>query len=69
MSLLFLDILTKKLQKKFAKVNSYSRINHNFSRSQGKKVLRKIIWNTLINGQTGQSNTQKYQFYQQKKHT
>ena len=43
MSLLFLDILTKKIKKKFPKVNSYFRINHNFSRSQGKKYYEKLF--------------------------
>ena len=70
-ALLFLDIVTKELQKKFAKIKKSFRIDTSVLTiilvGAREKVLRKTTWDTLTNGKSGQGNTQKYQFYQQKK--
>ena len=72
-ALLFLDIVTKELQKKFAKIKKSFRIDTSVLTTilvgAREKVLQKTTWDTLTNGKSGQGNTQKYQFYQQKKQT
>ena len=71
MTLLFLDTVTKELQKTFAKLTNSFQISTSALTTTllGARENRKIIWDTLANGQTAQGNTQKHKFYQLKKHT
>ena len=69
---MFLDIVTKKLQKKFAKVtNSFHIYTSTLTITLvgvTEKSTTKCTLDTFANGRTRQDNTQKYQFYQLKKH-
>ena len=72
-SLLFLDVVTKELQKKFPKVTNSFQIETSILTTilvgAREKSTTKNYLGTLTNGQSRQGNTQKYQFYQQKKYT